>query len=130
MLRGDVISRTFESTSGAAIGAGLAVAQDGAATIQVWDDETQAPLGIVYKSDPVNPEQHTVALSGSIVWAVAGETLAPGTDFFLTTDQEGKLVAASPGEYYVAVLVGTAGGDEDDLVQVQVLVGQLAQAGG
>ena len=112
MLRDDIVSRTFDAAADASGIVGYAVQQDGAATIQAWDTAAEPPLGLLASVDPRDNTKCRVALPGSIMYAVAGETLAPGTDFFLTTDGAGKLIAAAAGEYFVAVLADRQGADD------------------
>lgn len=126
MLRSDALTRTFIGTATLAGKEGYAVAQDGVATIQPWDNAAQPPLGILFSVDPKTPTCGDVALPGSIVWAKAGATITPGTHFFLTSDGDGTLKPASAGEFYVAIPVSRVAASDGDKIQVQVAIGQLA----
>jgi len=64
----------------------------------------------------------TVAMAGAVTRGIAGGTLTRGTHRYLTTDGNGKLVAAVAGKTVIAEWIGQAGASaaSGDFIEIQV----------
>ncbi len=110
---------------------GRVVYETDADTVDLSDDPTaEVPLGVIHAIDPsgVRVEVCVAGMSRVRVGAagVTGQVgfVAAANDAGDAT-QDGKVVAASAGEYYVGRALARVDSAEDDLIPIIVSVGQL-----
>lgn len=114
VTRGYVVKATGQSTTAGKVGPKAALSAAG----------TAKHVGIARRTKATTLPVE-VQTSGLCTFAVAGGVLTLGTEYWLTSDASGKLVAAVHGDNVIAKLVkinkGTAASADGDEITVEIV---------
>lgn len=117
----------FDPVSYSAVGAlantGRVVYLSAAHTVSLATDKAaHNGCGILNEAATAAGQKVSVSQIGE-AWAVAGDTLTPGTHFWLTWDAEGRVIPAATGDNKIGYFIGDAAAVVGQRVRIFVLPG-------